>query len=90
MRKLYLDVMVNVRTESMSDKNTAVKMSYLTLKYFSLLRRNLYSDFFVVPICMLSEGQVVVNLSVQVLKDLNLFPHLCFQPESSRERMWGA
>ena len=50
----------------------AVKMSCLSLKPFSLLSRNMRCPF-VDPVRILCEGQVVVDLSAQVFKDLNLF-----------------
>lgn len=47
----------------MSNQHTAVKMSSVTLKPFSLLRRNVLLGLFVDHVCMLCEGQEVVNLS---------------------------
>lgn len=44
--------------------------------------------FVLTPSACCVKGRVVVDLSAQVLKDLDLFQHPSLQPEWARERVW--
>lgn len=78
----HLDEMLNMRTGLMSLQYTGAKMLCLGFKplsppgvTFTVGRHSLHG-----------EGQVVVELSAQVLKDLDL---LCHSSLSGPERGWG-
>lgn len=82
--------MLNVRTESMIDRYTAGKNVLSDIKTFQTPQeKHALLGLFIDPICMLCEGQVVVDLRAQVFKDLNLFHHLPLQTGWYRERVWG-